>query len=289
MLRAFVLGLLLLFLSPTTGSTQTPPAAGVSGAFLGEGRSPIAGALVALYEQRTGYLVDSTYTDDDGRFSLRPPPMGAYFLVLTKGSLSERVDLTYDGKHVYREVVYRSTEPSLWTRLWRFLVALPNQGVVGIVLGLLLGYYLKQWEGRKAAEKTLNREISTLRDLVTRLVTSMKSRVPDDVLTPSDYGMIIADARPKVEAIKAEVANASISEAAFALRGADGVREVSEYRALVESIERIAGLTDVEVGTGELRRRLDQMLDQMSKLLNELDSHSLGVRRRWRQRIGSTS
>lgn len=102
MLRAFVLGLLLLFLSPTTGSTQTPPAAGVSGAFLGERRSPIAGALVALYEQRTGYLVDSTYTDDDGRFSLRPPPMGAYFLVLTKGSLSERVDLTYDGKNVYR-------------------------------------------------------------------------------------------------------------------------------------------------------------------------------------------
>ena len=117
----------------------------------------------------------------------------------------------------------------------------------------------------------------------------MKSRVPDDVLTPSDYGMIIADARPKVEAIKAEVANTSISEAAFAVRGADGVREVSEYRALVESIERIAGLTDVEVGTGELRRRLNQMLDQMSKLLNELDSHSLGVRRRWRQRIGSTS
>ena len=113
MLESLRPGTVAVVPAPDHRSTQTPPAAGVSGAFLGgEGRSPIAGALVALYEQRTGYLVDSTYTDDDGRFSLRPPPMGAYFLVLTKGSLSERVDLTYDGKNVYREVVHRSTEPS---------------------------------------------------------------------------------------------------------------------------------------------------------------------------------
>jgi hypothetical protein len=285
--RALVPALLLL---PLLSWAAAAPQRGVSGAFLkAQGRRPIAGALVTLYEKGSGYLVDSTYTRDDGKFDLRPPPKkGPYLLVITQGSVSSRTELAYDPAApgvIYSEILDRS-EKSFGSKAWEYLVA-GIQGAFGTIAGFVLGYYLKQWEGRKGAARTLNREVTNLRLQVANARQQVAAAIQglNGPMMTARYRAILAEAQASIPGIDAELAKASIQDAAFELRGAAGSRDFLDYRIKVEEIRRIAGSQDTPAVDEATRR-----VQRLATLLGELDAHSLTLARSpWWRRIGSTS
>jgi len=288
--RALVWGFLLLPLPLwAAGASPAAPVSGVNGAFLQkEGKQPIPGSLVVLYESGTGYLVDSTYTRDDGKFNIRPPlRKGSYHLVATKGDVSERVALTYDPATpgVYREILHKS-QKSFWAKAWDSVVSL-MKGFFGTIAGFFLGYSLKQWEERRSAAKIMDRRTTELRRLVQEanreLGDAMKSL--QRPIVHSQYRKILADLLPQVEAIEAELIKGSIQDAAFELRRARGTDEYFDYLSRVRNIKNIAdSQEEVEPKTAAER------LEQLKELLGKLKTQPLTrARRPWWRRTGSTS
>lgn len=284
MARRLIRGLLLLLLAartvPSLRAAGTS-AGDVSGAFLEvETRRPVPGAQVGLYEKGTGYLVDSTYTRDDGHFDLRPPVhKGDFFLVVTKDGSSAKADLAgYDptGPGVYRELFRDNPGPGLWSRALDY-----GRSKLELLAAFLLGLLIKWFQEQGKASRSLARRTTELRRLVCQAQRELRDlpAMVDDMR----YRQILITLQPRVEAIRAELAKSSIEDALFELRGTAGADEHADFRSRLEEIADLVNSQDA-VGFGAAASRLKKL----SGLLGELDGHPLlHERLSWWRKIGS--
>jgi hypothetical protein len=140
-----VLAAVLLLAAPVAGAPASlPEIRGI--VYEGDRNHPAPGVLIALYDAGD-FLVDSTYTSDDGRFRLRAPQeKGRFYAVASKGSASGRAAFDYDpaalpGKHV--TFVLPSSKKSLLEQAAGFLLSTLG-AVFGTVVGLVAGLLFRR-------------------------------------------------------------------------------------------------------------------------------------------------
>jgi hypothetical protein len=126
---------------------------------------PVAGALVVLYGA-DGFLVDSTYSRDDGSFTLRPPERpGPASVVATLEDRSHRESIVYDPPR--SRPVWVPLPPKQESRLKQAGDWVGDK--LGAVIGLLVGYGFRVLvEERGAAKRKRDDFLFDLRDLAGR-------------------------------------------------------------------------------------------------------------------------
>ena len=264
---------------------QRATAGSVSGAFVDTAaRRPVPGALVGLYEKGTGYLVDSTYTREDGRFDLHPPGhKGDFFLVITQDGASARADLAgYDpaGPAIYREVFRHKPGPGLWSRALDY-----GRTKLELLAAFLLGLLVKWFQEQGKASRTLVRRTTELRRLVLQAERTFQEELPPlpSPVDDAQYRQILTHLQPRLAEIQAELAKGAIEDTLFELHGSAGANEHADFR---NRLEEIAGLVQsrAQVGFGQAAARLAKL----SGLLAELAGHPLlHERASWWRKIGS--
>jgi hypothetical protein len=154
----------IVLLPVASGAPGIQP--GVQGMVYGNDRDdPVAGVLVVLYDS-DDLLVDSTYTREDGGFTLRPPQRkGPAYVVATRDSRAHREAIDYD--------------PARSRPVWIPLPAKRESRLkqagdwvldkFGAVIGLLVGYGFRILvEERGAAKRKRDDFLFDLRGLAGR-------------------------------------------------------------------------------------------------------------------------
>jgi hypothetical protein len=152
---------------------------GIRGMVHGDDRDdPVAGALVVLYDS-DDLMVDSTYSREDGSFTLQPPlRKGRATVVATRDSRAHRETIDYDP----------AQSKPVWIPLPAKRESRLKQAVdwtldkLGAVIGLLVGYVFRVLvEERGAAKRKRNDFLFDLRDLAGRALApyAASSTEPD--------------------------------------------------------------------------------------------------------------
>lgn len=256
--------------------------AGLSGRFYeSEPSHPIAGALVALYERRTGLLIDSTYTRDTGDFTLRAPQSGEdVYLVATKGDIAQRKDLTWDPTRpaIDASIAYRPA-PSCWGGLERYFSA-KLETVASIVLGLVLGWLFNLLTGRIAARRKAK---TVLRVYLLELAAEVRKAVEIYLAAwnalPAEKWRVSVDTyrgvttrmTPPLEAVRVQLTAKSIEEDLYEIHGRGGVEALLDFRRRLRNLEGILELAVADL-TGE---QVASRLKDLHEGLLALQTHPL--------------
>ncbi len=127
--------------------------------------NPLPGALIALYKADDNLLVDSTYTRNDGAFTLKgPAAKGKYYIIATKDRFSHKLDFDYDpaAQPLNLTIQHHQPQSRLGTVagwLWDRVVAFG-----GLLFGFVAGLAFKLYEDRRKANQIIRREIKKIDD-----------------------------------------------------------------------------------------------------------------------------
>jgi hypothetical protein len=126
--------------------------------------NPLPGALIALYKD-DNLLVDSTYTRNDGAFTLKgPAAKGRYYIIATKDQFSHKLDFDYDPAAQPVNLMIQHHQPQ--SRLKTVAGWLLDRVVAfgGLLFGFVAGLAFKWYEDRRKANQVITREIKTIKD-----------------------------------------------------------------------------------------------------------------------------
>jgi hypothetical protein len=218
---------------------------------------PVPGALVVLYDS-DDLLVDSTYTRDDGGFTLRPPQRkGPAYLVATRDHRAHREAIDYDparSRPVWIPLPAKRESRLKQARGWVL-------DKFGGVIGLLVGYGFRVLvEERGAAKRKRDDFVFDLRELAGRALA-----LPDD--RPAELAAAVGGMRQLVDR------RSDMLDVLSTLRLANREQGRASFRALDDRLKQAETLLAETSGLADVPR--DEKLAKVREILVEIRDRPL--------------
>jgi hypothetical protein len=213
--------------------------------------SPVPGALVAVYMADTNLLVDSTYTTDAGRFTLKGPgEKMRLYIVATKDNLSKRLDFSYVPNIAAINLTVAYGEST--SRFAKVLAYFGNSfnDTVKVLIGLFVGFGFKYLQDRSQAKKEFDKWVCTIRASRGKLLSAYAELGPiferyddasDGEKIKEHYDAIVKKMSMLAEELQSALTATPIENAIYVLykqRGLDGLL------ALKDSVKGIQQFTE---------------------------------------------
>jgi hypothetical protein len=215
----------------------------------------LSGLLVALYDS-DDLLVDSTYTRNEGRFSLRTPDTkGHFYIVVTRTERAVRKDFYYDparGRSLNEDVKLAAENlgplgaiNSLLDKLSAWLL---------LLAGALIGFLFRQFEEHLAARKKRAAFCKSVRKQIDlTLATFPKGLV-------NEKAQRLGEVVTAVEELARFLVARQDAEGAFEKLG-----KLQDFRALRETIRTVEEAL-ATAGTGTAKDKADAIGSAAEKL-----------------------
>ena len=247
--------------------------------------SPVPGALVAVYMADTNLLVDSTYTTDAGRFTLKGPgERMRLYIVATKNNLSKRLDFSYDPNiaEINLTLAYGESTSRLAKVLAYFWASFND--TVKVLIGLFVGFGFKCLQDRSEAKKEFDKWVCTIRTSRGKLPSAYAELVriwgrydvvSDDEKIKEDYYAAVSTTSKRAEELQRELTVTSSIE--NTIYGLYKQRGVESFLALKDSVKGIQQFT--EHADGALSKT-PQGRDALTKPFSDIQNNVLlgGIR-----------
>lgn len=243
----------------------------VTGRVVSGDEATVAGALVTLHEEGDRRPRAHTYTAADGTFTLAAPPeAGSYVVVATAGGRTGRRVFTREPAAALQYLVVPLTEePPAWRQALEF-AGDKLDALLGTVLGLVAGFFLRRWEERSKARRTVRVRSAALRASAERARRALRALAGEErvrsggTVTAEGHGRILEGLRGALDEIARE------REKLLAVEGlvvpALGWPSTGDYGDLQEELRTVEELRS--------RLRLDgEALEHLDSTLGRLESH----------------
>ncbi len=241
--------LLFTFESASNGSID-----GISGFyFKNEVKNPLPGALIALYSADDNFLVDYSYSLNNGQFTLKAPNMkGKYYIVATKDQITQRKDIDYDPQNPPKSITiqYKDSENDLAKKVTYFWNKVDY--LVTTLIGLSLGILIKWFEYRNKMKKAFTIYISQIKCLTDEILSySINLREVAEAYGLSEGGSQIRDEkyqefqriRDKIKGRIKELEDIKIDlEVIYTIYKGSGLKYYNSFKNTIKDIKIVIGL-----------------------------------------------
>lgn len=258
----------------------------ITGYFYNEGdKTPIPGALVALYDARSNLLVDYTYTLQNGHFTLaKPANNGQFYIVATKENISAKTDpFKYNNEETSKNITINyPRHDRIGSDIYKIALDFMSKAL-WLLLGVISGYWFKLLEGKLKAKGILKLYLGGIAreaDSLPRLHDELKNlveRYDSSANVRGDqkqYDSLMSNVRQCLQKMHEELSLrkdwVDLFDQAFGKKG------VSDYRKLIDEIKSVSDFAMLNSQKTIVQDTKETMIDKLKPIRALRNENVLG-------------